>query len=92
VLGKPNLRKGQAVLHVGIIQEEPEAPASNNQEVISHIADKVVLLDDLDVTTSGRVQPENLEDSTEVSNSQVQIVVRTSRRQKKPPAKEDFVW
>jgi hypothetical protein len=58
--------------------------ANDENTLVKHIKKKAVLLDDLGVTTSGRVQPEDLENSAEVSNSQVHDVVHTPRRQKKP--------
>jgi hypothetical protein len=48
---------------------------SAENTLVKHIRKKVVLLADLGVTTSGKVQPEILENSADVSNSQVHDVV-----------------
>jgi hypothetical protein len=47
--------------------------------------DQEELVDEVKGITDNWIQSENLENSTEVSNSSTAKVLRTSRRHKKPP-------
>jgi hypothetical protein len=53
-----------------------------------------VSVDEVKGITDDWTQSENLENSTEVSNSSTAEVLRASRRHKKPSVarKEDFLW
>jgi hypothetical protein len=75
-------------------QEDSITAATDSEEIITYEAEQEDQLDEISGITYRTTQPVNMENFPKVNNSQLTEMIRTSRRQKKPPRtrKEDFLW